>query len=105
MMSELASRASRGTLTGVAGRAAAARPALAVAGSSSGSFLDSPEFSAQLERRKKMAEAQPSPKGAATSAADAAAGSAAGGMSYLEMLAERIAARQAQQGQQQQQQH
>ena len=105
LMSELASRASSGTLTGVAGRAAAARPALAAAGSSSGSFLDSPEFSAQLERRKKMAEAQPSPKGAATSAADAAAGSAAGGMSYLEMLAERIAARQAQQGQQQQQQH
>ena len=100
LMSELASRASSGKLTGVAcGRVPSHLPARK---SSSGSFLESAEFSAQLERRKQLAEAQPSPKGAEGSAAGGAdALSAAGGMSYLEMLAERIAARQGAKGGQQ----
>ena len=64
-----------------------------------GSFLDSPEFAAKLERRKRLAEVP----AAANAAAEGAGGGAAdgGGMSYLEQLASKIAARQQQQQQQQ----
>ena len=94
-MSELVARASSGTLTSGA-PPAAARPAPA-APARGGSFLDSPEFAQKLERRKQLAEAASSPKQAESCGGDAADGAPAGGLSYLELLAEKIAARQQQQ--------
>ena len=96
-MSELVSRSSSGNLTSVVGDAPP-NPQTRGAPERSGSFLDSPEFAQKLERRKQLAESQPSPK-RATGGGAAETGTDAGGMSYLDMLAERIAARQGQQHQ------
>ena len=92
LMSELASRTSSGNLLSAVRNASPDLQARA-APSRSGSFLDSPEFTQKLERRKQLAESQPSPKHA-TGGGAAETGTDAGGMSYLDMLAERIAARQ-----------
>lgn len=91
-MSELASRTSSGNLLSAVRNASPDLQARA-APSRSGSFLDSPEFTQKLERRKQLAESQHSPKHA-TGGGAAETGTDAGGMSYLDMLAERIAARQ-----------
>ena len=63
--------------------------------------MDSPEFAQKLERRKMLAEAAPpSPRhtagGSVSGAIGLDDGTTSGGLSYLEMLAERIAARQQQ---------
>ena len=104
-MGELVSRASSSTLTSgltSSGSGAAARegaPPPPGGPSRSGSFLDSPEFAEKLERRKRLAEKPPSPRHPPTSGSMGHGGLGSGvddgGLSYLEMLAERIAARQA----------